>query len=541
MNKKLLSILSYSIYTLIGINLLSNCNDEKEPEIEQDKTTYTVTFNTDGGKETILNQVVKWDSIPEKPTSPIKEGYIFLNWVDSSTPDDGEYSFDKALNKDTELLAKWSEGTVENKTLGLSTDFKIGFVHFRGKGGTRQITDGFKTNFKTHLNGLYKELSYGKFQISKVDFIDDGEKSYSAEEIRKNATSSSYIFQAATTEGNENKTLTEIVPIAQKKIDDLHASGQAANYGVVITKIDTSLITKLEGKEQLKEYSVTGLILSLDGAPTSLNVENYDLVVFAFEDENEHGGGAQTYFEFNPIKQGDKTIDVSKPYVTAGVTKAGLADLYPNVKFKFLDAERIIGHEIVHGLGIGTHDCGLTISQAEADLFYNQQTTDFYSKYNYGDKLSLMGDSEWGLSLAPSSKIYLGWLDDSRINTVTTNKTNIEIKEYSETSGVVLVKIPVTFKGKAGHLFVSYTDGSGYQSNVLEVAGGKNTKGLLIHYAETSTSKLTSLETSLLVDADKKMGDEIVALQPNASFSFIGVTIDNVVINGKTATFNVTK
>lgn len=79
-----------------------------EEEIK-DVETFVVKFNSDGGT-TLPNQMVKKGETVVKPKDPTKEGYKFIGWFSN----DLEYNFDLIVEKNLELIAKWSKIEVIN-------------------------------------------------------------------------------------------------------------------------------------------------------------------------------------------------------------------------------------------------------------------------------------------------------------------------------------------------------------------------------------------------------------------------------------------
>lgn len=77
---------------------------------------FTVTFDADGGSEVSAQTVVGGDTA-ERPEDPVREGYIFLNWV----LDGVAYDFDTPVDSDITLLAIWEEDH-EGKTYTVSFD-----------------------------------------------------------------------------------------------------------------------------------------------------------------------------------------------------------------------------------------------------------------------------------------------------------------------------------------------------------------------------------------------------------------------------------
>ena len=68
-------------------------------------STYTITFNTDGGTP-IANQSVVAGSVVTQPAAPTKTGFNFSGWYSDSSLTQA-YNFAKAITSNTTLYAKW--------------------------------------------------------------------------------------------------------------------------------------------------------------------------------------------------------------------------------------------------------------------------------------------------------------------------------------------------------------------------------------------------------------------------------------------------
>lgn len=73
-------------------------------ELEEDVETFIVKFETDGGT-TISNQIIEKGNKVAKPIDPVKDGYTFKGW----TLNDVIYDFDKVVEENIELKAKWEK------------------------------------------------------------------------------------------------------------------------------------------------------------------------------------------------------------------------------------------------------------------------------------------------------------------------------------------------------------------------------------------------------------------------------------------------
>ncbi|MCD7782596.1 MAG: InlB B-repeat-containing protein, partial [Firmicutes bacterium] len=78
-------------------------------------TTYTVTFNSNGGSS-VSSQTVKSGSTATEPTSPTRSGYTFDGWYTSSSGG-SKYSFSTAVTSDLTLYAHWTANTVVTYTV----------------------------------------------------------------------------------------------------------------------------------------------------------------------------------------------------------------------------------------------------------------------------------------------------------------------------------------------------------------------------------------------------------------------------------------
>lgn len=76
---------------------------------EDNKITYVVKFDTDGGNEISSQIVTKGEKIKEPP-EPTKDGYEFIGWYNKNK----KYNFENKVYKDLILIVKWKE--LENKS-----------------------------------------------------------------------------------------------------------------------------------------------------------------------------------------------------------------------------------------------------------------------------------------------------------------------------------------------------------------------------------------------------------------------------------------
>jgi len=78
--------------------------EDEEPEPPTPVTTYTVTFDSDGGSEVAAQEVEEGETATE-PEAPTKDGYTFGEWQ----LDGQAYDFSTAVTADITLTATWTE------------------------------------------------------------------------------------------------------------------------------------------------------------------------------------------------------------------------------------------------------------------------------------------------------------------------------------------------------------------------------------------------------------------------------------------------
>ena len=82
--------------------------EAKWEKVNEDKGTYVVKFDTNGGT-TIPNQIIEKGNKVVKPTTPTKKGYLFKGWNLNKQ----EYNFDMAVTNNLELVAVWEKLKVD--------------------------------------------------------------------------------------------------------------------------------------------------------------------------------------------------------------------------------------------------------------------------------------------------------------------------------------------------------------------------------------------------------------------------------------------
>ena len=88
-------------FTMPAANVTVNVTFKAKP------ASYTVTFNTNGGKETIEAQTVESGNTATKPTDPTKDGNTFAGWFSNEALTQS-YDFSTSVTDNITLFAKWT-------------------------------------------------------------------------------------------------------------------------------------------------------------------------------------------------------------------------------------------------------------------------------------------------------------------------------------------------------------------------------------------------------------------------------------------------
>lgn len=134
MHKRILSI----ILVVLSLFLFSACNDKKQDK-NDDKKIYSITFESSGGSNVSAIEAKVGEKIT-KPDNPIKDGYVFVDWYESTdngkTLSDEPFVFSYMPAKSVKLYAKWELSTAAGKT------YKVSDVVFTW--GNKEEKDSFE-------------------------------------------------------------------------------------------------------------------------------------------------------------------------------------------------------------------------------------------------------------------------------------------------------------------------------------------------------------------------------------------------------------
>ena len=99
-------VLALFALTCVWGGVILSCSNNSDGASAPVLTYRTVTFNSDGGSE-VAAQKVLTGAKAKKPADPAKTGYTFGGWFKG----DAAFDFDKAVNEDVTLTARWTANT----------------------------------------------------------------------------------------------------------------------------------------------------------------------------------------------------------------------------------------------------------------------------------------------------------------------------------------------------------------------------------------------------------------------------------------------
>ncbi len=269
-----------------------------------------------------------------------------------------------------------------------------------------------------------------------------------------------------------------------------------------------------------------------------------------------HAGGYQTGGDDRFTYGGEKSPYMN--YIVSGVTPYGASqsmlisefgglNMWPKTQGSFYDPsiapltkyDRQTAHEIIHSLGVGTHDCGFSHSGQSnylVDIENTLETANFYSTFGYGDSFSVLGNSAYALGVSPVTAEFLGWLTPLTTHRITESETQIKLQDFYSDEGKVMAKIKLS----GGWLYASYHSGKNYDASLNDTWLIDNTKGLLLRFSnDRDPDGYRPLTTSMLLDANNDLNDFRFALLPGEHFELFDVVLENVQLLGGEISFDV--
>ena len=217
----------YDFDTLVTKDIELTAKWEK---IEENKVTYTVTFNTDGGSR-INTRIIEDGKTVTKPSNPTKEGYTFVEWqFDGKT-----YNFNAKVTENIILKAVWKEIKKYSVTFNTNSDISV---------PSQIVTEGSKaikpnnpskdgyTFDKWMLNG--KEYDFNTSVNSNITLVANWKeiKNYT---VSFNTNGAETIPNQIVKEGNKVIKPTDPVKMGSAFVE-WQFNGKAYDFDSVVTK-----------------------------------------------------------------------------------------------------------------------------------------------------------------------------------------------------------------------------------------------------------------------------------------------------------------
>ena len=135
--KKKAKIAILSVMSMLSIGAMTSCNKIESNSGTEITTTYTITFNTNGGSS-VDSIKVNAGAKATKPADPTKDGFVFKGWYSNSGLTIS-FDFTNAINENITLYAKWEEA---------STPVTTYTVTFNSNGGTEVLSQTVNSGSK---------------------------------------------------------------------------------------------------------------------------------------------------------------------------------------------------------------------------------------------------------------------------------------------------------------------------------------------------------------------------------------------------------
>ncbi len=101
------------LFVLLGLALVTGCTPNTDTPEAPEETTYTVSFNTNGGSDVTSQTVKSGEKVTKPIADPIRGGYRFDGWYtsndDGKTLSDSAFDFNTEIKSDITLYAKWTD------------------------------------------------------------------------------------------------------------------------------------------------------------------------------------------------------------------------------------------------------------------------------------------------------------------------------------------------------------------------------------------------------------------------------------------------
>ena len=197
-------------------------------------TSYTVTFDVNGGNETIASQTVESGNKVTKPADPTKEGYTFAGWL----LNDVEYDFNIVVTGNITLTASWTENS-QGGNEPILTEVEFNWVNGSGTIANKVLT--------IVCDGYTITLAQADSSNAVVNNKDDL-RMYQNAILTITATNGKKIKSIAFTDSNGSKSIT---------LTDTNLSYELNNSTYTITAKDAANSISFTPNSQIRTKQIT--------------------------------------------------------------------------------------------------------------------------------------------------------------------------------------------------------------------------------------------------------------------------------------------
>ena len=277
----------------------------------------------------------------------------------------------------------------------------------------------------SRIDTYLSELSRNHLDL-EFEVLELGQLGIAADDAKSWAETSTFLDKAWTQLGGINDVShNEVIALAQEML-----SGDEGNFyrevnGYNIETLNLEFVQSGNISNIYKEMSLGEIALHFIDLPYNLNLDPHSFLLFDIYDEIYDSGGYQKILheedgvtqsglpiaDIKALVSGSTVFNINQPLrlqefdpYNPPLEPELHKTWYTQNQVVLTEWDRKSAHEIVHGIGIGTHDNGLDYF-TDRSVFHNIENRlindDLYGTYAYGDWFSLMGTSSYALGLAP--------------------------------------------------------------------------------------------------------------------------------------------
>ncbi len=167
-------ILALVLTLFVSATLFVACNDDRNPDNNTKKNSYTVTFEYNNGAENTTQTVEEGNTV-QKPQDPTQNGFDFSGWVLKGQTD--LYDFSTPVTSDITLSATWTAKVPENVRLRWTDGDDDGFSFVFDGATPRVVAVGSQVKFSLLISPYYAGTPVVK--VDDTEITPNAENEYS--------------------------------------------------------------------------------------------------------------------------------------------------------------------------------------------------------------------------------------------------------------------------------------------------------------------------------------------------------------------------